>query len=180
MLRLVFLLPLLAACSAVSLSTTALLSRQNPLEVDPAGYRIIAYLPEGLDIAPGGAALELTARHGAATAEGRFALQRTGRADGGSDWAVAPADLPALRRLQAQARLWEERDPDATTGQMSIHLRPCNRGAGPAPSDRLHVNIVTQPGGPELPLLHPVSVARFDKTLQKAAGESRAPCPAAP
>lgn len=161
MLRFAFLALGLSACSAVVPATVRELSQTNPLEIDPADYAVIAYLPEGLDIAPKGARLRISAQRGADSVAGTYVLTRKALARGGTEFEVAQADLADLRRVQATARQWKAEDPDATNGELSLDVTLCVSGDGPAEGAEFWADMVLEADRPAVPLLRPVPVARY-------------------
>ncbi len=174
-------LPLLglAACGAVDPVTLARLAATSPLEADPAGFRIVAHLPDGLTLPEGGTHLTLSATRSGDVAEGVFTLARRAEAQSYA-FEVAEADLPALRALQAKIRRWEAEDPAGTSGSLGIDVTACTTGAGPAPDARFSVDLAMEPGGAARPLLRPVAVSRYEEMLREEGGVGLMPCVASP
>ncbi len=171
------LLPIaLSACAMTDPLTLARLAATSPLEADPAAFEVRANLPDGLALAPGTAALTLSAAREGETEQGRFVLAQAHDGDA-TVLRVATADLAAMRALQARINAWEESDPEGTEGSLGIEVLPCTTGAGPAADARFSIDLVTEPDGPARPLLRPVPVRRFEETLRKEAGVGLMPCP---
>ena len=151
----------LAGCGSVVPSTVARLAGLSPLEADPAGFEVGLVLPEGVGVMPDTAVLELEARQsetGETLAED-IVLERI---EGDVPlWRVAEADLAAIRAFQEQARAWEDADPEASSGAISVGIGPCIRGAGPAPNAVISVLLRTSQDAPLLPLVRNAPLSGF-------------------
>lgn len=150
MYRILFPLLLLSACSFVNLDTVTALERLSPLTADPSHIQVRLELPEGADVAPGGAKLSLAASRADTgdSVEGHYVLARTGRV-----FAIAPEEQAALRALQSTAALWKETAPDETEGSLSLGIEGCQRGSGPARGATVSAFIQLAEDGPFLPLI---------------------------
>lgn len=149
----------LAACTSIVPSTAARLSAMDPLTADPAALELVVVLPPGLAVMPGSAKLELSADRGAEHKSGSFRLAERPAAagvavpEGGSarGFAIAEADVPKMRALQAEIAAWK-REGDAK-GSLGMGLGGCAVNGGPAADARGSVLVRVQEGGPFLPLI---------------------------
>ncbi|MBV2358992.1 hypothetical protein KUH32_04325 [Thalassococcus sp. CAU 1522] len=174
MIRILLILALaLQGCTAIDAVTAARLGTTDPLSADPAVYRVIAHLPEGLEIIPGSARLVLVATRDGQTAGGEFVLDRqtSGRQ---SAFSVADRDLPALRAAQAAARTWETEDPQGTSGSLSLSFGLCTVDGGPDMDVPVSAEIAIDGGTPR-PLLRPTPVRRY-LAMMRQAGRPVGPC----
>ncbi|UWR00082.1 hypothetical protein K3729_04720 [Rhodobacteraceae bacterium S2214] len=145
----------LQGCGTVVLSTVAALNATSPLTADPAGFEVAVDMPEGGDIAPDGATINLFMSH---TVLGEdvnetYVLQRRQSADGRILFRINPRDLDMVRAFQAKARTWEANDPDASSGGFGVSVVACSVGDGPADDATFSVSIRTQVDGGFMPLI---------------------------
>ena len=149
----------LAACTSIVPSTAARLAAMDPLTADPAALELVVVLPPGLAVTPGSAKLELSADRGAEHKSGSFRLTERPAAagvvvpEGGSarGYAIAEADVPRMRALQAEIAAWKREG--AAKGSLGMGLGGCAVDGGPAADARGSVLIRVQEGGPFLPLI---------------------------
>jgi len=146
---------LLGGCSSVVPGTVARLSQVSPLTADPAGFVVALDLPDGVAVAPGSAHLILSARQTdtGEAATGQFTLEAGQTAAGQDTLRVAEKDLSSLRALQARINAWEDADPDATQGSLSVTLAGCRVGEGPDPDATLSIALQPDKDAPFLPLV---------------------------
>jgi hypothetical protein len=155
----------LSACAAIVPSTAARLAGFDPLTVDPAAIELVVILPPGLSVNPGSARLELVAVRGDERREGSFRLADrpatlgSGVPSGASGrrFAIAEADIPRMRALQADIAVWK-RTGDAT-GSLGLGIGGCAVGAGPAAEAQGSVLIRVTAEGPFLPLIDKARLA---------------------
>ena len=157
----------LGACSAIVPSTAARLASLDPLTADPAGIGLVVVLPPGLAITPGSATLELQALRGTEALKGSFQL--TDRALPGAQgvpkgatargFAIAEADVPRMRALQARIADWKREG--AAKGSLGIGIGGCAVGDGPAPDAVGSVLIRMSSEDPYLPLIRDGSLAEL-------------------
>lgn len=145
----------LQGCGSVVLSTVAALNGQSPLTADPEGYEIAVDMPEGGDIAPDGAAINLFMSHAVLgeSVDETYILQRRQTADGRILFRINPRDLDAIRALQTKAIDWETNDPVASSGGFGVSVVACSVGDGPADDATFSVSIRTQVDGRFMPLI---------------------------
>ena len=148
----------LAGCTSLVPSTAARLATMDPLTADPAALELVVVLPPGLAVTPGSAKLELSADRGAEHKSGSFRLAERPAAgvaisEGSSarGFAIAEADVPKMRALQAEIAAWK-REGDAKVS-LGMGLGGCAVDGGPAADARGSVLIRVQEGGPFLPLI---------------------------
>ncbi|WP_374434596.1 hypothetical protein [Tabrizicola sp.] len=149
----------LAGCTSLVHSTAARLATMDPLTADPAALELVVVLPPGLAVTPGSAKLELSADRGAEHKSGSFQLAERPAAagvavpEGGSarGFAIAEADVPKMRALQAEIAAWKREG--AAKGSLGMGLGGCAVDGGPAADARGSVLIRVQEGGPFLPLI---------------------------
>ena len=146
----------LCACGAVNPVTALRLATLDPLTADPGAFIVRLDLPDGVGIEDGGATLSMQATRGADTRGGTFDIVET--VPGSDIWRIAPDQLDALHSAQSTIAAWEAEAPDETTGSLSVDVRPCQLGDGPAETATLSVFLQLEPGGPFAPLLSEVAV----------------------
>ncbi len=155
----------LSACTSLAPTTVMRLGNLSPLTADPADFAVDLTLPSGIDVSPGKAILIFSVRRTdiERSEEGFFTLQRTG-----SVFAIDPADYADLRALQALALDWQDENPDASSGALSVALSPCRIDEGPADDAKVSVAIQVAQGGAFLPLVRngPLSAVTSDEQLQ--------------
>lgn len=155
----------LSACSALVPSTAARLAALDPLTADPAGIGLIVVLPPGLSVTPGSATLELQAVRGDEARKGTFRLADRelsgveGVPEGATTrgFAVAEADIPRMRALQAEIAEWKREG--AAKGSLGLGIGGCAVGPGPAPDAVGSVMIRLSEADPYLPLIREGSLA---------------------
>lgn len=179
MFRLIPILALLSACTALPPQTLQELRQVDPLTADPADFQIHLHLPDGLDLPPDSARLTLAAVSPRGAFDEGFVLQRRDTRTGTLILAVAPADLDTLRAAQARARAWKTETPERTSGSLDISFGLCLHGAGPDPDAPVSADIVLENGGQSRPLLRPQPVERYLKKLKAQADTAPQPCPPA-
>lgn len=165
----------LMACSTVNPVTLARLSQVNPLETDPALYRVLANLPEGLDVKKGSSQLVLSMTLEGETQVNEFTLQHLDKG-GVQELAVAEEDLERLRALQALARQAKLQNPGGSSGSLSASVGLCTVNGGPDPDDEISIDLVMD-GQTALPLVRSLSVSRYLAEIEKKAVEPLQPCP---
>lgn len=145
----------LQGCGSVVLSTVAALNATSPLAADPAGFEIAVDMPDGGDIAPDGASLNLFMFHTGLGEEfdETYILERRQAADGRILFRINPRDLDAIRAFQTKARDWETNDPIASSGGFGVSVVACSVGDGPADDATFSVSIRTQVDGGFMPLI---------------------------
>lgn len=163
-MRIILLVGLLlcAACSYLNPTTLTQLSRLSPLTADPAGFEVYVTLPDNTELAPGGALLDLHATRsdtGETLAETIVLAQK--RTDSGLVWTVPKKDLPRLRAAQEDARTWESEAPDATSGSLSVALKPCFIGRTPELDETFSIALRLSPDGPIRPFLRNVPLSKI-------------------
>ncbi|MCR9274001.1 MULTISPECIES: hypothetical protein [Mameliella] len=179
MLRLIPILALLSACTALVPQTLQDLRKVDPLTADPVDFQIHLHLPEGLDLLPDSARLTLTAVSARGAFDESFVLRRRDMRDGSLILTVAPADLDGLRAAQARARTWKTEAPERTSGSLEMSFGLCLHGSGPDMDAPVSADIVLENGGQARPLLRPQPVGRYLKTLKARADTPPVPCPSA-
>lgn len=175
MLRVICAMFCLIGCTSLDATTLARLSQVNPLGADPALFRVLANLPEGLAMREGQSQLVLTLTTEGETEIGEFVLEQ-GRQQGQQMLAVAEQDLDRLRALQVKAREAEAQDPDGTKGSLSASVGLCSLGEGPDPDDQISIDLVMD-GETAMPLVRALSVEKYLSILKKQGGEALQPCP---
>jgi len=150
-------LVVLGACADFVPDTLRAVEAVDPLTVDPADIALRLSLPDGVAVLPGSARLQMSARQKTGdTLAQEFILQFDQ-----DILAVAPSDQAALRALQAQIRDWKTKDPNGTTGSLSMFFDPCLTN-GPLPPDaRASVAIRLAADGAFLPLVNDGEVAQL-------------------
>lgn len=140
----------LSACTSLVPSTVMRLNGLSPTTADPAGFAVDLALPDGIDVQPGTARLMFSVARSdtGETQSGVYVLERDDDV-----FLIAEDDLPALRSLQATARLWDAENDGATNGSLGLTLAPCLIGDGPAPNARVSVGLRLEEGGTFLPLV---------------------------
>jgi hypothetical protein len=118
-------------------------------------------MPDGADIAQNGATFVLSMSRSDTGEEraGTFTLERRESSDGRSRIRIDPADLDAVRSLQATANAWETEDPVASSGSLTVGVIACSVGNGPADDANFSVWIRTVADGPFMPLIRNASVS---------------------
>ncbi|MFN4192710.1 MAG: hypothetical protein ACK4FR_07190 [Tabrizicola sp.] len=172
----------LSACSAVVPSTAARLAALDPLTADPAALELVVILPPGLEVNPGSARLALSATRGAEHRAGSFRLADRPVASGlplptgatARGFAVAEADVEAMRALQADIAGWQR--SGAARGQFGLGIDGCAVGVGPVADARASVLIRVAKDGPFLPL---VAEGRLSELLGPEVLRAIKPCQAA-
>lgn len=147
---------LLASCTALVPATALQLAQTDPLTADPAAIELAVTLPPGLAVIPGTAKLTLSAARGAQTVAGDFLLQQRSIDQTTRTFALAPADVPRMRALQAEIAQWKAQGP--AKGALGLGIGGCTLGAGPAPDARGAASIRLASGGPLLPLIREASL----------------------
>lgn len=149
----------LSACSALVPSTAARLATLDPLTADPAGIGLVVVLPPGLAVTPGSATLELQAVRGNEARKGTFRLtdralpgmEGLPKGDTARGFAIAEADIPRMRALQAEIAEWKREG--AAKGSLGLGIGGCAVGSGPAPDAVGSVLIRLSADDPYLPLI---------------------------
>jgi hypothetical protein len=155
----------LSACTAIVPSTAVRLAAFDPLTADPAVIELVVVLPPGLSVTPGSARLELAAVRGTERREGSFQLEDRPATkahavpEGASarQFAIAAADIPRMRALQADIAAWKAAGP--ATGSLGLGIGGCAVGDGPGPDARGSAQIRLVEGGPFLLLITDGSLA---------------------
>lgn len=159
----------LSGCASLVPAGLARLYALSPLETDPAMLAVALVLPAGLDLAPDSATLTLGSQREASgeILGGTFVLTETAgdpafipRDPAASVMflALADADLPAVRRLQADIARWEAEDDAATQSSLSVGLGGCGVGSGPAADAVGSVYLQTGDAAPFFALLRDVKL----------------------
>lgn len=149
----------LAACTSIVPSTAARLAAMDPLTADPAAIELMVILPPGLAIIPGSAKLELSADRGTEHKAGSFSLAEHAAVPGvavpeggmARAFAIAEADVPRMRALQAEIAAWKREG--AAKGSLGMGLGGCAVNGGPAADATGSVLIRVREDGPFLPLI---------------------------
>ena len=178
MFRKLLLACVLSGCSAVVPATVAVLAKGDPLTADPGDYRFFVHLPEGLELAPGMARLEIESTYGDLHVEDSFQL-RQDKTAAGTELFVDPADIPAMRRLQTTVSAWEAESPEGNSGSLSVFVGVCTSGAGPDPEAPVSISVSIR-GGVVMPLMRPLPAQRYIDRIEADAGQPIGPCRVAP
>ncbi|TMV76169.1 hypothetical protein FGG78_28500 [Thioclava sp. BHET1] len=146
--------------------------RSDPWTADPAALELSLQLPAGFGIAPGTAALEITA------SDGTTGLRRTARealrlepAEAGAlTLHLADPKGPDLRQLQAMVAEWHGTGA-VVSGQISLRFTPCLTHPGMDPEAEISASIRFAPKGPRRALIVPGTPLRavLDPRDQKIA-----------
>ncbi len=165
-----------AACTSIVPETALRMSAFDPLTADPDGIAVTLVLPEGADILPNGARLSLQVSNPELGEDGgTWVLSRTRSDDGGTTYSIAEPDLSDVRRVQALATAWKDRDPEGTRGSLSIALDPCQRGERALTnSDVVSALVTLERDTAPMPLLRDVPLRRV---LKNASADDLPRCP---
>jgi hypothetical protein len=179
--RFLFALAVLSGCSALVPSGVAQLASLSPLDADPAGIEVALVLPDGIDVAPGSAKLNLSATREdtGETEAAEFILAAKAGDPAGFDpdaalvrrFHIADADIARMRAMQDNIRHWKEVDGAKTTGSLSVALGGCTLGNGPAPDARASVYLRASEEGGFFPVLANARIADLGDT------QTPSPCP---
>lgn len=151
-----------AGCTSLVPGTLRDLAGTSPLTVDPQEISAAIELPMGVAIADGGANLFLGAKRSDTGQEiGRnFLLIADSETDNGRViFAIAPADIPEVQKLQTEISEWKSAAPDATEGTLSVSITACRVGDGPQPNATVSVYISMDNEGSFRPLVQAAPIA---------------------
>lgn len=143
-----------------------MLAQASPLTSDPAGFRAVVELPDGVAIPENGVTVHLGAARTDTkeTVGGTFTLSNRGSARYRL-FRMEDADAEQFRRLQSQIADWKWEAEDATSGTFSVAATVCTIGEGPAPDARYSVNFSTQADAPLVPLIRDAPVSEIIKVV---------------
>lgn len=170
----VFLIQMfLASCAGLPAGTALYLSRQSPLETDPADFAVRLALPPQVRILPDSVVLsvDVVRPDTGESHSARYVLQTRNAAEG-EIYALSDPDARALRDMQTIIRTWKLETDGAAGGSLSLALSPCGLASESTNLGRVSAWLLLRASGQEMPLLKDVPVSDLVDT-----GLAVPPCP---